>query len=391
MKKKYLIDRILIDSYDIILNKYTLYKENRMTDPVKERQEKVNLAIEIAIRIGIIALVVYLSYLIAKPFMGIVVWGVIIAVAIAPLIDSLEKRFGNRKKIIITIAITAIAALVIPSYSLSGKTFETSKNIIHAMQEGNITIPPPTEAVKEWPLIGEKVYTFWDNASHNLKKTLAPFSDQIKKGITSLLSSLGGLIGTILMFVGSMIIAAVFLINSKSAVQFYKDLSYRLLGKKGVVWVSLSTATVRSVVNGVLGVAVIQAVLAVIGMGLMGVPLAMVWAIGIMFLTIIQIPALLIIGPVIAYVFSQGSGTAEIVFTVYMLIVGSIDGILKPILMGRGVPVPMMIILVGAIGGMMLMGMIGLFIGAVIFALAYTLFGFWMDMIEEEEAEKKEV
>ncbi len=200
---------------------------------------------------------------------------------------------------------------------------------------------------------------------------------------------MGGLLGTIFMFVGSMVIAAVFLIGSEGAVQFYKNLSRRLMGDKGDEWAALSTSTVRGVVNGVLGVAVIQAVLALIGMGLMGIPLAMVWAIGIMFLTIIQVPALLIIGPVIAYVFSQGSGVAEVIFTVYMLVVGSIDGVLKPILMGRGVPVPMLVIMVGAIGGMMLMGMIGLFVGAVIFALAYTLFTFWIAEVQEDsEAEE---
>jgi len=355
-------------------------------ESVKQREEKVNLAIEIAIKIGLVALVVYLSYLIAKPFIAIVVWGVIIAVALSPLVNSLEKRFGNRKKIIVGITVAMIAALLIPTYSLSGKTIETSQHLIHAMQEGNITIPPPTEKVKEWPLIGEKAYAFWDSASKNLRETLTPFSDKIKKGASSLLSSLGGLIGTVFMFIGSMIITAFFLIGSEGAVKFYKDVSRRLMGDKGDEWANLSALTVRSVVNGVLGVAVIQATLALIGMGLMGVPLAVVWAIGIMFLTIIQIPALLIIGPVIAYVFSQGSGTAEIVFTIYMLIVGASDGVLKPILMGRGVDVPMLVILIGAIGGMMLMGMIGLFVGAVVFALAYTLFGFWMNEVEEETA-----
>jgi len=103
-----------------------------------------------------------------------------------------------------------------------------------------------------------------------------------------------------------------------------------------------------------------------------------------MFLTIIQIPALLIAGPVIAYVFSQGSGTVEVIFAIYMILVSMSDGVLKPMLMGRGVDVPMLIILIGAIGGMMLMGMIGLFVGAVIFALAYTLFEFWIKGVDEE-------
>ncbi|WP_415405771.1 AI-2E family transporter [Sulfurovum sp. CS9] len=356
---------------------------------LKEREEKVSLAIEIAIKVGLVAIVVYLSYLIAKPFMAIVVWGVIIAVALSPLIDSLEKRFGNRKKIIIAITIAVVAALLMPTYSLSGKMIESSQTIVQAMQEGNITIPPPTEKVKEWPLIGEKSYAFWDAASKNLKATLAPFSDKIKEIAGSIFSAVGSGLGTIFMFVGSMIIAAVFLIGSEGAVKFYKNISRRLMGDKGDEWANLSALTVRSVVNGVLGVAVIQSTLALIGMGLMGVPLAMVWAVAIMFLTIIQIPALLIIGPVIAYVFSQGSGTAEVIFAIYMLIVGASDGVLKPMLMGRGVDVPMLVILIGAIGGMMLMGMIGLFVGAVIFALAYTLFKFWIAEVEEESEAKE--
>ncbi|KYJ87681.1 AI-2E family transporter [Sulfurovum riftiae] len=358
-------------------------------DKVTQRKEQVSLAIEIAIKLSIIALVVYLSYLIAKPFMTIVAWGIIIAVGIDPLVNTLVKRFGHRKKIIIGLTIAVIAALILPTYSLSGKTIATSQQIIHSMKDGNITIPPPTEKVKEWPIIGKKTYILWENASHNLKKTLAPFSDDIKAGIKSVLSSLGGLIGTIFMFIASMIIAAFFLIGKEGAVHFYKNLSRRLMGEKGDDWAKLSTLTVRSVVNGVLGVAIIQAIFALIGITLMGIPLAIVWAVIIMFLTIIQLPALIVIAPMIAYVFSQGSGTAEVVFAVYMVLVGASDGVLKPMLMGRGVDVPMLVILIGAIGGMMLMGMIGLFVGAVIFALAYTLFGFWMNEVTLEDVTSK--
>jgi predicted PurR-regulated permease PerM len=356
---------------------------------ISSRNEKVSLAIEIAIRISLIALVIYMSYLIAKPFMAIIVWGAIIAVGISPLVDYLEKRFGNRKKIIVALTTTVIVALILPTYSLSGKTIASSQNIMHSIKAGNITIPPPTQKVKEWPLIGDKAYTFWNSASNNLRETLKPFSSNIKSATTSILSSLGGFIGTIFMFIGSLIIAAIFLINSKESVQFYKDVSKRLMGKKGEEWVNLSALTVRSVVNGVLGVAAIQAIFALIGMGLMGVPLAIVWAIAIMFLTIIQLPALIIIAPIIAYVFSQGSGTSEVIFAIYMVIVGASDGVLKPMLMGRGVDVPMLVILIGAIGGMMLMGMIGLFVGAVIFALAYTLFGFWMKETDMENEDNE--
>ena len=353
-----------------------------------ERDEKVNLAIEIAIKVGLLALVLVITYLIAKPFIGIVVWGIIIAVALSPVINNLEKRFGNRKKVIIGLTIAVIAALIIPTYMMSESVFETTQTLSHAVKEGNITVPPPTEKVKEWPVIGEKAYAFWNKASHNLKTTLAPYNEEIKGLLKSLLSAVTSGLGTVFMFIASMIIAAAFLIGSEGSVKLYNKILRRLVGDKGEEWATLSALTVRSVVMGVIGVAVIQAFLALIGLALMGVPLAIVWAVIIMFLTIIQIPALLVIGPVIAYVFSQGSGTAEIVFAIYMLLVGASDGVLKPILMGRGVDIPMLVILIGAIGGMMLMGMIGLFLGAVIFALAYKLFGLWINEEEEEEAEE---
>ena len=356
---------------------------------IEEREEKVKLAIEIAIKLSLLAIVIYISYLIAKPFMAIVVWGIIIAVALSPVINYLEKRLGNRKKVIIGFTVAVIVALLIPTYMLSGSMVESSTTLVNAMKEGTVTVPPPTEKVKEWPVIGEKAYAFWDAASHNLRTTLEPFKDEIKKMAGSIFKALGSGLGTIFMFIGSFIIAAAFLIGRDGAVKFYQNILRRIVGDKGNEWAELSTLTIRSVVTGVIGVAVIQATLALIGLGLMGVPFAAVLSIMIMFLTIIQVPALLVIAPVIAYVFSQGSGTAEIVFAIYMLIVGASDGVLKPMLMGRGVDVPMLVILIGAIGGMMLMGMIGLFIGAVVFALAYTLFGLWIAEVEEKTETEK--
>jgi len=301
----------------------------------------------------------------------------------------LEKRFGNRKKIIIALTAIIVTALAVPTYTLSDTMIKTGHELALALQDGSIDIPPPTEKVKEWPLIGEKTYKLWQSASVNLAKTLAPFKKEIKQIAGSVFSALGSGLSTILMFIAAMIIAAFFLMGAEGGERFYKTIMRRLLGDKGDEWANLSTLTIRSVVTGVLGVAVIQAFFAFIGLALMGVPFAIVWALVIMFLTIIQMPALIVIGPVIAWVFSQGSGTPEVIFAIYMLIVGALDGVLKPMLMGRGVDIPMLVILIGAIGGMMLMGMIGLFIGAVIFALAYKLFELWIAEVKEEEEVKQ--
>jgi len=349
-----------------------------------EKQEKVDIAIEIAIKVGLLFGVIYISYLIAKPFIGLIIWAVIIAVALDPVIKMLEKRFKSRKKIIISLTVAVVAALLVPTFMLSETMLSTGQQVAQVLKDGSITIPPPTENVKEWPLIGTKTYELWLSASNNLAQTLTPFKEEIKSTAGSVFSAIGSGLGTIFFFVAAMVIAAFFLMGSEGAVVFYKRIMRRLLGDKGDEWANLSALTIRSVVTGVLGVAVIQAFFAFIGLALMGVPLAVVWALIIMFLTIIQLPALIIIGPIIAWVFAQGSGTPEVIFTVYMLIVGASDGVLKPMLMGRGVDIPMLVILIGAIGGMMLMGMVGLFIGAVIFALAYKLFELWIEEVSEE-------
>ncbi len=350
-----------------------------------ERKEKVGLAVEIAVKLGTLALVLYISFLIVRPFITIALWAIIIAVAVSPLIDRLSAKFGSRKKVIVGLTVIVILAMVIPAWSLSDRAVQSYDSVAHIVQNG-VTIPPPTEQVREWPLIGEKSYDLWLSASKNLKATLAPFKNEIHELFSKLLSAMGSGLVAALIIIGAFIIAAFLLLTKEKSVAFYRHLSHRLMGDLGDEWVTLSALTVRSVATGVIGVAVIQASFALAGMLMMDVPFALVWAIGVMFLTIIQLPPLIILGPVIVYVFSQGSGTAEVVFAVYTLIVGASDGVLKPLMMGRGVDIPMLVILVGAIGGMVLWGMIGLFVGAVVFALAYKLFGLWLaDAIEDEK------
>jgi len=344
-----------------------------------EKEDKVNLAIDIAIKLSFIAILVYISFLIIKPFIGIIVWGIILAIAISPLINKLQKYYSNRKVVVILLILFVILILIIPIYMFSDKLIESAQTIISSAQSGIIVLPPANENVKEWPIIGEKIYYYWSSASENITQTLQPFSQDIKSLAGTAISAFGSGIGTILMFIASMIIAAIFLINNESSIHFYKKLLRRLIGDRAEEYLKLSTLTVQSVVTGVIGVAVIQSLLALIGLAVMDIPYSLVLAFLIMFLSIMQVPALIVIGPVIAYVFSQGSGTSEIIFTIYMLLVGASDSILKPILMGRGVDIPMLVILMGAIGGMILIGMIGLFVGAVIFALTYKLLLLWIN------------
>jgi predicted PurR-regulated permease PerM len=141
---------------------------------------------------------------------------------------------------------------------------------------------------------------------------------------------------------------------------------------------SISILTIRSIVNGVLGIAIIQAVAAAVGLAVMGVPAAGLLALAVLVVAIVQLPPWLVLAPVVVWVFSVADPVPATIFAVYMLIVSLADMVLKPMLLGRGVETPMLVILVGAIGGAMTMGIIGLFLGAVILALSYELMVAWM-------------
>ena len=315
-----------------------------------------------------------------KPFLGILLWSIILAVALFPVVEVLAKKFHiSRKKMVITMALAANIALVVPTYFVSDKAIDSISKLKVIVEKDNLSVPMPQEKVKEIPLVGEKIYTMWEGASKDLAKSIEIFTPQIKLVAAKTVKLFGDILQLILVSMVSIIIAMFLIIHAEKYAEFYKKIFVRLIGEKGDEWAHLTALTIRSVASGVIGVAVIQAGFALLGLVMMDIPFSLLIAVAVMFLTIVQLPALIAIGPVIVYVLSQDTSTGAIIFTVYMLIVGAMDGVLKPLLMGRGVDIPMLVVLVGAIGGMILMGMIGLFLGAVIFALAYKLVMLWLD------------
>jgi predicted PurR-regulated permease PerM len=192
------------------------------------------------------------------------------------------------------------------------------------------------------------------------------------------LSAAAGVGAGILKFVVSIIIAGVLLANDAGGGQAARAIATRLTAERGNESVELAAATVRSVTLGILGVALIQTLLASLGFLLVGVPGAGLWALFVLILAVVQLPTILVLGPIIVYVFSTSSTATAVVFAIWSLLVGMSDAFLKPLLMGRGVDVPMLVIFIGAIGGFVTSGIIGLFVGAVILALGYKLFLAWL-------------
>lgn len=338
-------------------------------------------SIEATVRIGLLLLLATWCFNIIRPFIVPVMWGVIIAVAVYPLFIKLRSILGGNNKLAATIyTLITLALLITPTVMVSNSILETSSIISERYEQGTLDIPPPDESVKEWPLIGEKTHMVWTQASDNLEKTLKKYEAETRKVARSIIEGAAGAAGTILQFVLSIIISGILVANASGAYEVTIKFFARLMNEdSGLSFANLSRDTIRSVAQGVLGVAIIQSVLSAVGMAFMEVPAWGLWTLLVLVLAIAQLPPILVLGFVCAYVFSVAETTPAVIFLVYCLLVSGSDAFLKPLFLGRGMEIPMLVILLGAIGGMMMSGIIGLFVGAIILALGYELFMAWLD------------
>lgn len=337
-------------------------------------------SVEITIRLGLLILLALWCLLIVMPFIVPVMWAVIIAVAVYPLFLKLKSVLGGRARLATAVyIILALALLISPTVMISGSLVDTAQDLHDRHEEGTLTVAPPDESVKDWPVIGDEVYSVWTEASSNLDDTINHYKPQLEEISDNIVSTAVGAGGTILIFIISIIISGILMANAASGYNLALRLFSRLTNKEmGIAYTDLSRDTIRSIAQGVLGIAVIQAVLSGIGMYIMDVPAWGLWTLLVLILAIIQLPPILMMVFIIAYVFSVADTTPAIIFAIYAAIVSSSDMLLKPLLLGRGVPTPMLVILIGAIGGAIMEGVIGLFVGAVVLALGYELFMAWL-------------
>jgi predicted PurR-regulated permease PerM len=337
---------------------------------------------DVMIRFGLIVILVVVSVRIFEPFLGLVLWALILAVVLYPLQQNLARRLSGRQGRAATLIVLAGVLLIgIPSAMLAGSFASFVHDAHAALQTGTLGIDPPKPGVAEWPLIGEKAFEIWDLAARDLPALLEQMQPQLGSVSKFLLGMVASTAGAVLMFVGSLIIAGIMMAYGTAGGEALLRIVNRLAGAdKGAELQKLSTATIRSVALGVIGIAFIQALLLGVGFIWAGVPAAGLLAAVVLLLGILQLPALLVSLPVIGYVWWSGDSTAmNTVYTVYLLVAGMADNVLKPIMLGRGVEAPMPIILLGALGGMVTAGMIGLFVGAVFLTLGYVIFMAWVD------------
>jgi len=276
-----------------------------------------------------------------------------------------------------------------------GESFATHLHSAYTkFDSGQLTIPVPSEKVAEWPLVGEKVHEVWSDAAENLPALLEDERPILVKYSKKVLQVAASTAGGVLIFLVALIVAGIMLAYGESVRVANGKIFERFAGPvKGPRLHHLSASTVRSVATGVVGVAFIQALLIGLGLIFAGVPGAGVLAIVVLVLGIVQLPPTLVAVPAIIYLWMGGdaSTVSNIFFTVYLLLSAMADNVLKPLLLGRGVDVPMPIVLFGALGGMVSAGIIGLFIGAILLSVGYQLFIDWVAETSQHNEEEGSV
>jgi predicted PurR-regulated permease PerM len=335
--------------------------------------------IHIALQLLALAGLIVWCYQIIYPFIAPVVWAAILAIALYPFHNLLKRKLGDRGTLAaVIITVLMLSFLIGPAIWLGVSTAQEVKTISAAYHAGNLNVPPPNENVKSWPLVGEKAYGIWQQASTGIDSLIQKHPTVVKTAVTSGIGLIASTGKGVLFFTLSIIISGVFLTYSASAATFTKALFNRLIGDASFDMTSVAALTIRNVVKGILGVAFIQSTMAAIGFIIVGIPAAGIWVLACLILGIVQIGTFPVAAGTIIYIWSTGSTLTATLFTIWMIIVSLIDNVLKPILLGKGAPVPMLIVFIGAIGGFILSGFVGLFTGAVILSLGYKLFEAWL-------------
>jgi predicted PurR-regulated permease PerM len=336
-------------------------------------------AVDITVKLGILLLVLAWCFRIISPFITIVFWALIIAITLYPLFNRLSRQMNGRKKTAAAIiTLLLLAVIVVPGSIFTDSLVEGVRTFSHSFNREDLVIPPPDPQVKEWPLVGDKLYQLWEQGSKNPESLVNTYSAPIKKVGGWLLNALMGAGMALLQFILSIIIAGIFLAVADRGGEMIRRMFGRLLNEKGDEYFRMSELTVRNVSKGVIGVAFIQSFLAGVVFLFAGVPYAGLWALLCLILCIVQIGPWPVIIPVIVYLFSVMDTWAAVLWTIALVLVMLSDNILKPLLMGKGAPVPTLVIFLGSIGGFITSGFMGLFLGAIVLSLGYKLVIAWV-------------
>jgi predicted PurR-regulated permease PerM len=335
--------------------------------------------VELTIRLGVLGLLLYLSFLLVRPFISIAIWSVVLTVALYPAYAWMVGLLRGRRRLA-AVLLTLISFLIVigPATWLALGLIDSLRILSEHLDLSALALPPPRETVKSWPLIGDQVYQFWDLASNNLQSALAKIAPHLRP-IGSTLLQIAGSAGTgAVKFFIAIIVAGFLYSPAPSLVDAIRKFSHRLASGRGEEFVQLAGATIRAVSRGVIGISALQALFAELGLVVAGIPGAGLIASAVLILGIIQIGPSIVLIPLIIWSWTAMETTTALLLTAYMIPVSLLDNALRPLLMGRGLQTPTLVILIGVIGGTISFGITGLFLGPIILAVIWELLVAWV-------------
>ena len=348
------------------------------------RDDRVSRALEVSINVGLFILLAAGCFLIVRPFLPLVAWGVIIAIAVHPGYRRIQNLLGGRRILAAVVCtIFLFALLILPVILLTGSLVDGIQSLVGHLKEGMPIIPPLPPRIAAWPIVGARLKDVWELASKNLSAVLQQFAPQIRALAPQILAVSAGIGVAMLQWILSIALSGVLLANAQGGSKVAHSLARRFFGEKGPEFVELAGATIRSVTVGIIGVAFIQSIFAVIGFLVVSLPGAGLWGMIFFVAAVLQLGVVVLV-PALIYVFVVASTTKAVMFLVWCVVVGTMDNVLKPLLLGRGVAVPMAVVFLGVVGGFVAMGTIGLFLGAVILSIGYKLFLAWLEDTVQE-------
>ena len=335
--------------------------------------------IQLAVRLALLVLLVYWSFVVVGPFVPILAWSVVLAVALYPVFQWLAKLLGGRPKwAAALLTIVNLAIVIGPATWLGLGAVDGLRSFASQLGAGTLTIPAPPAQIKDWPIIGSQVFAFWEQASTNLSTLLGQVAPQLKPMAGKILGLAGDAgVGT-LKFLVAVAVTGFLLPAAPRLVAACQSFLSRVVADRSEDFLKLAGATIRSVAQGVIGIAVAQGL--VIGMILKfaDVQRAGLLALLVMLLGIIQIGSAVIVIPLIIWLWMTKSFATALLITVCLVPASLADNVLKPIVMGRGHTTPALVIFIGVIGGTLAHGIVGLFIGPIILAVAWELLSAWV-------------
>lgn len=363
------------DEFQQAFTRNAASRKHHVNEHHKIDTEELNATIiGLAIRLTFLGAILYLSLSIISPFLETIVWSVVLAVALYPAFDLTAKWLGGRRKLAAALITILLLLIIFGPVTWLGLDLADVPRMIYArLDSGQLSIPTPIESVKNWPLIGEPIFQFWELASSNLSAALVKVAPHLKPIGSTLLGAAGSVGMAILQFIAAVILAGFLLSPGPMLVETAATFLQHRVSQRGNEFMQLAGATIRNVSQGVIGVSLLQALLAGLGLIVAGVPGASLIAFGVLVLGIIQIGPSVILVPVIIWSWMTMETSTALLFTAYILPVNLIDNVLRPIIFTRGLKTPMLVIIIGVIGGTLSNGIIGLFVGPIVLAVAWDL------------------